>query len=107
MEHEEAMHRVQKRYKLLQGTQLPPLLRANPAPLCGESIWVFLPAEKTKQSAKRSFLQQVKLLCFPDGDGVRDSSSRLALPTAKAVQGWLFAGREKSERRRVTAWFLG
>lgn len=102
-----ATHRGQERWTLPQGVQLPALLRAKPAPLCGESIWVFLPAEKAKQSAKRSFLQQTQLLCFPDGDRARGGSSRLTLPTAKGVQGWLFVGREKSDRRRVIAWFLG
>lgn len=94
MECEKAMHGVQQRWMLPQGMQLPPLLRAKPAPVCGESISAFLPAEKAKQSAKRSFLQQIKLLCFPDGDGMRDSGSRLTLPTAKGVQG-CYLWREK------------
>lgn len=94
MECEKAMHGVQQRWMLLQGMQLPPLLKAKPAPVCGESISAFLPAEKAKQSAKRSFLQQIKLLCFPDGAGMRDSGSRLTLPTAKGVQS-CYLWREK------------
>lgn len=101
MQCEEAMHREQQRWTYPQGMQLPPLGRAKPAPMCGESIWVFLPAEKAKQSAKRSFLQQIKLR-FPDGDRVRDSGSRLTLLLQKEFKGGYLRGE-----KRVIARFLG
>lgn len=82
---------------MLQGMQLPALPRVMPPLVCGESFWVLLTAEKVKQSAERSFLQQIKLVCFPDGGGVMDSGNRLTLPNAKKSSSVVICG-EKKER---------
>lgn len=97
MQCEEAMHRGQQRWTYPQGMQLPPLGRAKPAPMCGESIWVFLPAEKAKQSAKRSFFAADKTSTLPRWRQSEGQWQQADITTAKGVQGWLFARREKSD----------
>ena len=94
MECEAAMHRAQQRWTLPQGMQVPALLRAKPAPVSGESIWVFFPAEKAEQSAEK-FLAADKTSVLPGWRWSEGQWSRLILPLQKEFKGGYLQGEKR------------